>query len=106
MKLSACEAPKRFSDGERNTSLVPAEKLTAEPPFDDPNTVVRVSVPELNVPRPYSHSTADWWAMTYSHVSALDIADPNVRKPSTAPARVTAPVPVVVVVSLTRPAVM
>jgi hypothetical protein len=48
-----------------NTSLVPDEKLTAEPLLEDDNTVSRESVvPEdVYVPMPTSHSEAVWLAI-------------------------------------------
>jgi hypothetical protein len=93
--------------GPRKTSFVPAEKLTALLLFVDSKTAVRVSVPPVfHVPSPVSHSSAPWWTIVYSTVSPFAQTAEKARNPDTAPASVSAPVPVVVEVSRTRSATM
>lgn len=68
---------------------------------------MRVSVVEaVSVPKPYSYSPVrdpfeSTAAIEYKQVSFVAIADENARNPVTAPAKVRAPVPVVVEVSST-----
>ena len=98
--------PRLLAEAVMNMNLVPAAKLTADPPLLDDRTVVRVSVVPFHVPMNTSKSPVARSMMHASVVSLAASTDVNVRSPSTAPRGVAAPVPVTAVVSCTRSARM